>query len=134
MALFFSTKAWDKVCDCDKTQKQEDKDMSELKIEDTTIGTGDLAESGKSVSVHYTGKLEDGTVFDSSHKRGTPITFTLGMGQVIKGWDEGIAGLRVGGKRTLTIPSDMGYGAQGSGKLIPPHATLIFDVELMDVA
>ena len=108
--------------------------MSELKIEDTEVGTGDLAESGKSVSVHYTGKLEDGTVFDSSHKRGTPITFTLGMGQVIKGWDEGIAGLRVGGKRTLTIPSDMGYGAQGAGKLIPPHATLIFDVELMDVA
>lgn len=107
--------------------------MSELKIQDTHEGDGAVAENGHRVSVHYEGRLEDGTVFDSSFKRGTPITFILGVGQVIQGWDLGILGLRVGGKRTLTIPSELGYGAHGAGRLIPPHATLIFDVELVDI-
>lgn len=108
--------------------------MTALKIDDIIVGTGDMAKPGKQVSVHYTGTLEDGTQFDSSHNRGVPITFELGAGQVIKGWEQGIEGLCVGGKRTLTIPPDLGYGAYGAGRLIPPHATLIFEVELVDVA
>lgn len=90
-----------------------------------------VAEKGMKVAVHYQGRLEDGTVFDDSHKRGEPISFTLGKGQVIKGWDQGIEGMSVGEKRTLTIPPELGYGAQGAGDVIPPNATLIFDVELV---
>ena len=90
-----------------------------------------IAEKDMQVSVHYQGRLEDGTVFDDSHKRGEPITFTLGKGQVIKGWDQGIEGMAVGEKRTLTIPPELGYGEQGAGDVIPPNATLIFDVELV---
>lgn len=89
--------------------------------------------AGKTVSVHYTGKLTNGTVFDSSVTRGTPIEFQLGVGRVIKGWDEGIALMKVGGKATLTIPPELGYGARGAGGVIPPNATLIFDVELVSV-
>jgi FKBP-type peptidyl-prolyl cis-trans isomerase len=96
-------------------------------------GTGDQAVSGKKVKVHYTGKLEDGTEFDSSIKRGQPIEFTLGVGQVIKGWDEGIALMKVGGKTQLIIPPELGYGAAGAGSVIPPNAVLIFDVELVEV-
>ena len=96
-------------------------------------GTGAQAEAGKTVSVHYEGKLLDGTVFDSSYKRGTPIDFKLGVGQVIKGWDEGIALMKVGGKAQLNIPPELGYGARGAGGVIPPNATLAFDVELVDV-
>jgi FKBP-type peptidyl-prolyl cis-trans isomerase FkpA len=106
---------------------------SGLKYEDLVVGSGDLAESGKSVSVHYTGWLTDGTKFDSSVDRGQPFTFRLGAGQVIRGWDEGVAGMRVGGKRKLTIPSELGYGDRGAAGVIPPGATLVFDVELLAV-
>ena len=106
---------------------------SGLKYTDVQIGTGATAQAGKTVSVHYTGTLTDGKKFDSSLDRGQPITFPLGTGKVIKGWDEGIAGMKVGGKRRLVIPPDLGYGARGSAPVIPPNATLIFDVELMDV-
>jgi FKBP-type peptidyl-prolyl cis-trans isomerase len=96
-------------------------------------GTGALAQAGKKVSVHYTGWLTDGKEFDSSRDVGEPIEFLLGKGQVIPGWDEGIAGMKVGGKRQLRIPPALGYGAQGFGSSIPPNATLVFDVELMGV-
>ena len=96
-------------------------------------GNGTKAEKGKTVSVHYKGQLADGTVFDSSYKRNQPIDFPLGMGQVIAGWDEGVGLLKVGDKARFVIPSDLGYGSAGAGGVIPPDATLIFDVELMDV-
>ncbi len=96
-------------------------------------GVGDKPTNGKKVKVHYTGKLEDGTVFDSSVKRGVPIEFTLGMGQVIKGWDEGIADMKVGEKRQLIIPPDLGYGPNGYPPVIPANSTLIFDVELVEI-
>ena len=103
---------------------------SGLQYVDLTIGTGATAEAGQTVTVHYTGWLENGNKFDSSVDRGQPFSFHLGAGRVIKGWDEGVKGMKVGGKRKLIIPSNLGYGAQGAGGLIPPHATLIFDVEL----
>lgn len=96
-------------------------------------GSGKAAEKGKTVSVHYKGQLADGTVFDSSYKRNQPLDFTVGVGQVIPGWDEGIGLLEVGDKARLVIPSDLGYGSRGAGGVIPPDATLVFDVELMDV-
>ncbi|MES2778646.1 MAG: FKBP-type peptidyl-prolyl cis-trans isomerase [Bacteroidota bacterium] len=102
-------------------------------VEKTKDGMAPQAEAGKMVNVHYTGMLLDGKVFDSSRERGTPFQFTLGQGQVIKGWDEGIALMRVGDKMRLIIPSDLGYGANGAGGVIPPNATLIFDVELMGI-
>ena len=109
---------------------------SGLIYKDNEVGTGAEAVAGKSVSVHYTGWLqqpdgEKGKKFDSSLDRGSPFSFRLGGGQVIKGWDEGVAGMKVGGKRTLIIPSELGYGARGAGGVIPPNATLIFDVELL---
>jgi FKBP-type peptidyl-prolyl cis-trans isomerase FkpA len=104
-----------------------------LKFTDDQVGTGAEAQAGKTVSVHYTGWLTDGTKFDSSRDRNQPFSFPLGRGQVIKGWDEGVAGMKVGGKRTLTIPPDLGYGARGAGGVIPPNATLKFEVELLDV-
>lgn len=108
--------------------------MSELKIEELNIGIGTEATAGKSVSVHYTGWLTDGTKFDSSHDRNQAFSFNLGAGQVIKGWDQGVQGMRVGGKRRLTIPSELGYGARGAGGVIPPNATLVFEVELLGVS
>ncbi len=106
---------------------------SGLKYEDLIEGTGRLAESGQEVSVHYTGWLTDGSKFDSSIDRNSPFQFSLGKGMVIKGWDEGVQGMKVGGKRKLTIPSVLGYGASGAGGVIPPNATLIFEVELLEI-
>lgn len=106
---------------------------SGLKYEDLALGSGKCAEAGKKVSVHYTGWLENGRKFDSSVDRNEPFEFPLGAGRVIKGWDEGVAGMLVGGKRKLTIPSHLGYGKRGAGGVIPPDATLIFEVELLDV-
>jgi peptidylprolyl isomerase len=108
-----------------------------LKYTDTKTGAGATARAGNKVSVHYTGWLSDngakGKKFDSSVDRGQPFQFTLGAHQVIAGWDEGVAGMKVGGKRTLTIPPELGYGARGAGGAIPPNATLIFEVELLQV-
>ena len=101
---------------------------------DITVGTGATATPGKTVTVHYTGWLTNGKKFDSSVDRGQPFVFPLGGGQVIKGWDEGVAGMKVGGKRQLKVPPAAGYGAQGAGGVIPPNATLIFDVELLGVS
>jgi FKBP-type peptidyl-prolyl cis-trans isomerase FkpA len=106
---------------------------SGLIVEEVVVGNGALAESGQRVSVHYTGWLTDGTKFDSSKDRGDPFVFPLGNGKVIKGWDEGVAGMKVGGTRKLTIPPALGYGARGAGGVIPPNATLVFEVELLGV-
>ena len=108
--------------------------MAELRIEELQVGTGEAAKAGDLVSVHYTGWLEDGTKFDSSVDRGEPIEFPLGAGMVIQGWEQGLEGLRVGGKRRLTIPPELGYGEAGAGDVIPPNATLVFEVELMGVS
>ena len=119
-----------------KIKKEEAKvttTASGLKIEELKVGTGAEAVAGKTVLVHYTGTLTDGKKFDSSRDRGTPFSFGLGRGQVIKGWDEGVAGMKVGGQRKLTIPAELGYGARGAGGVIPPNATLMFDVELIEV-
>jgi peptidylprolyl isomerase len=104
-----------------------------LKYTDDVVGGGASPEKGKKVTVHYTGKLTDGKKFDSSVDRKEPFSFTIGVGQVIKGWDEGVMSMKVGGKRTLMIPPDLGYGARGAGGAIPPNADLIFDVELLGV-
>ena len=104
-----------------------------LEYEDTAVGTGASPQQGQKVTVHYTGTLTNGTQFDSSRDRGAPFTFTIGRGQVIAGWDEGVGSMRVGGRRILTIPSNLAYGARGVPGVIPPGATLVFDVELLEV-
>jgi FKBP-type peptidyl-prolyl cis-trans isomerase len=106
---------------------------SGLQYWDIVVGTGATASPGNTVKVHYSGFLTTGAKFDSSRDRGEPFSFPLGAGQVIKGWDEGVAGMKVGGQRQLRIPPQLGYGATGAGGVIPPNATLIFDVELLDV-
>jgi len=123
----------------EKTLEEGDK-VSELHAQqglfsatDLVIGTGEKAENDNLVTVNYKGNLLDGEEFDSSYKRGEPFSFTLGAGQVIAGWDRGVLGMKVGGKRKLTIPPDLGYGEQGAGSVIPPNSTLIFEVELLSV-
>ncbi len=106
---------------------------SGLKYIDTEVGSGQSPVNGQGVVVHYTGTLEDGTKFDSSVDRDKPFSFTIGIGRVIQGWDEGVMSMKVGGKRRLIIPAELGYGARGAGGVIPPNATLIFDVELLDI-
>ena len=106
---------------------------SGLQIEELVVGSGNAATAGQKVSVHYTGWLTNGTKFDSSKDRGEPFIFPLGKGHVIRGWDEGVAGMKVGGKRKLTIPPALGYGARGAGGVIPPNATLLFEVDLLGV-
>jgi FKBP-type peptidyl-prolyl cis-trans isomerase len=106
---------------------------SGLQYEDLVVGTGAEAKVGDTVSAHYTGTLEDGTKFDSSLDRNQPFEFTIGAGQVIKGWDEGVVGMKVGGTRKLTIPPDLAYGDQGAGSIIPPNATLIFEIQLLEI-
>lgn len=106
---------------------------SGLQYIDVVAGEGNTPKTGQTVTVHYTGTLEDGKKFDSSVDRGTPFSFKIGVGQVIKGWDEGVGTMKVGGRRTLIIPAELGYGSRGAGGVIPPNATLIFDVELLDI-
>jgi FKBP-type peptidyl-prolyl cis-trans isomerase FkpA len=107
--------------------------MAQLEMQDVRVGTGESASSGRRVSVHYVGTLTDGRKFDSSRDRGSPFEFRLGAGEVIQGWDVGVAGMRVGGVRKLTIPPEMGYGARGFPPVIPANATLVFEVELLGV-
>ncbi len=107
---------------------------SGLIIEDMSVGSGDEASEGQTVSVHYTGWLADGKKFDSSKDRNDPFEFGLGQRQVISGWDEGVVGMRIGGTRKLTIPPELGYGARGAGGVIPPNATLVFEIELLGLS
>ena len=135
-AGFFSTSAYSKQA----APKMEMGNMTKLITTDVKVGDGAVATAGKSVSVHYTGWLFDaaakdyhGKKFDSSRDRNEPFVFPLGGGRVIKGWDQGVEGMKVGGQRTLIIPASMGYGSRGAGAVIPPDATLVFDVELLEV-
>ncbi len=116
------------------TNNTNDKKTMGLEIKTTQEGTGErVVKSGDTIAVHYTGKLTDGTKFDSSVDRGTPFEFQIGQGMVIQGWEQGFLGAKVGEKRTLTIPAELGYGSRGAGAVIPPNATLIFDVELISI-
>ena len=126
--------------DIEDTENMAQSNITELMKADEQVGAGNEAVSGRRVTVHYTGWLYDdsrpdkkGKKFDSSRDRNEPFDFRLGGGEVIRGWDEGVAGMKVGGRRTLTIPPAFGYGARGAGGVIPPNATLVFDVELLDV-
>lgn len=130
------TEAEEETSDADMASDAEDVNTTESGLQYVVLeeGSGESPGQGSLVEVHYTGTLEDGTVFDSSYDRGSPIEFPLGLGQVIPGWDEGIALMKEGGKARLIIPPDLAYGEQGSGGVIPPNATLVFDVELVSVA
>jgi len=128
------------IAGCNKAPPYTGGGVTELQAIDVRVGDGTVAKAGDEVSVHYTGWLYEqsagdkrGETFDSSLDRGQPFVFMLGAGRVIRGWDEGVAGMRVGGKRELHIPADMGYGAKGAGRVIPPGASLVFEVELLDV-
>jgi FKBP-type peptidyl-prolyl cis-trans isomerase len=134
--ILFSASQFSTAATTSPTPQKAHKTMtteSGLIYEDITTGTGATAQPGQMVSVHYTGWLTNGTKFDSSKDRNQPFNFNLGAGQVIRGWDEGVAGMQVGGVRKLTIPPQLGYGARGAGGVIPPNATLIFEVELLGV-
>lgn len=134
LIVYFRGKSSPKIEDYSVGQNKSDQVMEDnLKIEDIKIGTGVEAVNGKVIKVHYTGTLVDGTKFDSSVDRGQPFSFTLGASQVIAGWDQGVLGMKVGGKRKLTIPPSLAYGEQGIPGAIPPNATLIFEVELLGV-
>lgn len=141
LALLLSTGLFSTTaCSEQAPTAMEKNDVTQLVITDTKLGDGAEAVAGHDVSVHYTGWLYDaaapdhhGRKFDSSRDRGQPFSFPLGAGHVIRGWDQGVAGMKVGGQRTLVIPPEMGYGARGAGGVIPPNATLVFDVELLDV-
>lgn len=116
------------------TKEDQNVNMEELKIKDIETGEGEAVEEGDSVLVHYSGRLEDGTVFDSSYERDEPFPFTVGEGRVIEGWEKGLIGMKIGGKRELTIPPEMGYGEAGTPDgTIPPNSTLIFEVELIEI-
>ena len=123
-----ATRAGDK-----KKEEKVIKTDSGLQYIDVKVGDGAVAKKGDTVEVHYTGTLKDGKKFDSSKDRGQPFSFPLGAGRVIKGWDEGVAGMKVGGTRKLIIPSELGYGARGAGNVIPPNAELHFEVELLKI-
>ena len=116
----------------EENKKEVKNENQKLEIEILKEGTGEEAKNNNKVTVHYTGTLENGTKFDSSLDRGKPFVFTLGVGQVIKGWDQGVLGMKIGEKRKLTIPSELGYGSRGAGS-IPPNSTLIFEVELLEI-
>jgi FKBP-type peptidyl-prolyl cis-trans isomerase len=131
MALLTGVRADDK--EKDKKENKVVTTKSGLKYEDLKEGSGDAAKSGDNVEVHYTGWLKDGTKFDSSKDRDRPFSFELGAGKVIKGWDEGVAGMKIGGKRKLTIPSELGYGKRGYPPVIPANAELTFEVELLKI-
>lgn len=128
--MVLSVGCWDKK---DKKEGGSTAQAQELKVEDIKVGNGAEAVGGKTVVVHYVGTLTNGTKFDSSRDRNQPFEFNLGAGQVIKGWDQGVVGMKVGGVRKLTIPSQLAYGEQGAGQLIPPNSTLVFEVELLGV-
>jgi peptidylprolyl isomerase len=137
LASVFITNSHAEVKKVENAQVSEIKTASGLRYRDEKVGTGVKAEKGKVVVVHYTGWLDEGgkpgRKFDSSRDRNEPFDFPLGMGRVIAGWDEGVAGMAIGGRRILIIPAELGYGARGAGNVIPPNATLIFDVELLEV-
>lgn len=114
-------------------KKKDFVDVADLKIEDIQVGSGTEALLGKNVTVHYTGWLTDGKKFDSSYDHQSPFTFPLGAGRVIQGWEKGVVGMKMGGKRRLNIPSSLGYGTTGVGGIIPPNATLVFEIELLNV-
>lgn len=132
LALAFFLLTRPKELNAPTTEQDSAENMDEVKIEILQEGTGEASKNGDVLSVHYTGTLEDGTKFDSSVDRGTPFSFTLGAGQVIQGWEQGMLGMKVGEKRRLTIPYSLGYGENGYGP-IPPKATLIFEVELLKI-